>query len=233
MAKDTESKAPLPPYIPFRTFQGFAKKLSETTVPDQIDKSLFRTYSGSMGRQITAALKFLGLVDSSANTNDQLRGLVKAVETPAWQEQLSSILFDAYQPIVGDLNLETTTTHALEQKFRAAGADGQMTQKCVGFFVAAMRSAGKTLSPHITNKPRKARTDKGKGRAKKTENDAEEMNGHTELPAQPTGSVVKFVIPVPEKGTATIFIPSSLEKADWEMIDVMMTAYIGRLSNRA
>lgn len=231
MAKDAENKAPLPPYIPFRTFEGFVKKLHETTVPDQIDKSLFRTYSGSMGRQITAALKYLGLVDGSGNTGEELRGLVKAVGTPAWQEQLSRILFDAYQSIVGELNLETTTTHAVEQKFKSAGTDGQMTAKCVGFFIAAMRSAGKTLSPHITNKPRKARADKGKGRTKKVETGADEMS-QAELPIQPAGSVVKFQFPIPEKGTATIFVPSTLEQSDWEMVNVMMGAYVARLSKK-
>ncbi len=230
MAEKDNNKAPLPPYIPFRTFQNFMRKLNETTVPDQVDKSLYRTYSGSVGRQITAALKYLGLVDSAGRTKDELKALVTAVDTPAWQQQLSSILHDSYQLILGDLNLETTTPHALDQKFKAAGCDGQVLQKCVTFFVAAQRSAGKSLSPHITNKPRKARSDKNKVRAKKAEEGSDEMTVG-EL-RQPTGAIVKFMFPVPDKGTAHIYVPSTLEKADWEMINTMMTAYIGRLAKK-
>lgn len=232
MATKDDSKSPLPPYIPFRTFHGFLQKLHDTTVPDQIDKSLFKTYSGSVGRQMTAALKYLGLVDVNGNTNDRLRGLVAAVGTSEWQQILTDVIYDSYHPMLGDINLDTTTSHGLAQKFKAAGADGQMLQKCVGFFVAANRNAGVSLSPHITDKTRKARTDKGKTRAKKAENGFEE-NSQQDVAFQPSGSVAKFMFPIPEKGTATIFVPSTLETSDWEMINEMMTAYVKRLGRKS
>src|SRR5207302_5689286 len=100
-------------------------------------------------------------------TSDELRDLVTALDdTAAWNDSLSDLIFNTYRSILGDLNIDTATSKQLSEKFRAIGAEGQMLQKCEAFFTSALADAGITISPHITNKPRKPRSDKNKGRSK-------------------------------------------------------------------
>jgi len=61
-------RQPLPPYVPFKTFVTFIKKLKDTTVPERIDSSVLRSYSGGMAGQLTAALKYLKLTEDNSKT---------------------------------------------------------------------------------------------------------------------------------------------------------------------
>jgi hypothetical protein len=229
MTKNDEARMPLPPYVSFKTFQGFIQKLHELSViPDQIDSSVLRSYANSVGRQIVSTLKYLKLIGPNGQTNEQLGRLVAAFDsTEKWQEELTTVIFDAYQPIVGGLNLDAATSRQLEERFRSTGADGEVLRKCVGFFMAAVAASGVSMSPHITNKP-KQRPDRGrtpkKARTAKAQPDEELLDS-----GQHESASVKFSFPVPEKGAATIFVPRNIEEADWDMINVMMNAYIRRL----
>lgn len=232
--KDKENgKQPLPPYISFKTFYGLIQRLHElSVVPDQIDSGVLRSYSNSVARQIITALKYLRLIEPSGKTTDRLRNLVAAFDNlDAWQQQLSDLIFDVYQPIISDLNLDTATAKQLAERFRAIGAEGEVLQKCVSFFVAALLSSGTTISPHIIQAPRKKqeRPRGSKNTLRKTRaTKASDDDDVAETPTA-TGGSVKFSFPVPEKGTATIFIPSDVTSEDWEMIEIMMRAYVSRL----
>src|SRR5258706_1259760 len=108
MPKD-EERQPLPPYIPFKTFQGFIQKLKDTVIPERIDTRLLRSYSVSMGRQITAALKFLQMIDGNNFTTEKLKAAVKVYGTPQWGEDFGQIVTEAYMELIGDLNLDVAT----------------------------------------------------------------------------------------------------------------------------
>ena len=226
MPKEDERR-PLPPYIPFKTFQGFIQKLKDTVIPERVDSTLLRSYSGSVGRQITAALKFLGMVDGNNYTTDKLKAAVKVYGNPQWGEEFSQIVVDAYSDLIGDLNLDVATYGQLADRFRAWGAEGQVLQKCIAFYLAATRNIGWTLSPHITSRER-PKTERGsRTRARRTA----EPNGKystDEIPLAAAAGSVRFSFPIPEKATASLILPSDLVTDDWEMIDSMVRAYISR-----
>lgn len=224
--KNNEDRQPLPPYIPFKTFKGFIGKLSETTTPDRVDFSLLRTYSGSVARQIIAALKFLKLIGENGTSTDALKQLVEAFGTDQWQAWLGNMIRNAYYPVITDLNLSNATPQMLEEKFRAWGAEGEVLAKCVNFYVAAMLDANEILSPHIINRPR-ARGERGRGRPRKARQERfSEEEESTD--AQAHAGTVRFAFPIPNKLPATIYLPADLTTEDWEMVDSMIRAYIQR-----
>lgn len=225
MAKRDDDRLPLPPYISFKTFLGLMQKLKETAIPERIDHSILNTYSGSAARQIIAALKYLRLIEETGRTTDKLRQLVETYDTPQWKGNLTNAIFDAYRDLIGDLNLGVATPAQLEEKFKSRGAEGQVLQRCVAFFIAALTNAGVTFSPHISMKPR-ARSDRGRGRYKRLrpENSGEEV---ADEPLIQTGTV-RFCFPIPDKPAATLHLPSDLTTEDWEMVESMIRAFIQR-----
>lgn len=221
MAKNEIQRQPLPPYVSFKTFEGFIQKLHDTAVPERVDTSLLRSYSGSVGRQLIATLKYLGLIEDSGRVTGKLEALAKSYGTSEWQQQVGDTISDAYVNVVGDLNLDVATHGQLVEKFKAQGADGQVLQKCVAFYIAALRNAGLTFSPYIAERPRGRPARRSKTR-----------EGIEEQPAadtpQPQPGTVRFSFPIPDKSPATIFLPADLAGEDWEMIDNMVRAYIAR-----
>ena len=224
--KNNEDRRPLPPYIPFKTFNGFVTRLNETATPSRVDSSLLRTYSGSVGRQVVAALKFLKLIGENGTTTDSLKQLVDAYGTDKWQAVLGNIIRDAYFSLLTDLNLSNATPGELEQRFRIWGAEGEVLARCVNFYVAAMLDARETISPHIVNRPR-TRSERGRGRPRKAQQQKFSIEeGGAEV--QPHAGTARFAFPIPNKAAATIYLPSDLSTEDWEMVDSMIRAYIQR-----
>jgi hypothetical protein len=226
MAK-IETRRPLPPYIPFRTFQGFIEKLRDTAVPERVDTSLLKSYSGSIGRQIVAALKFLKLLDDNNFATQELSKVVKAFGSAEWQETFADILVGAYSELIGDLNLDVATFGQLQDRFKTWGAEGQVLQKCISFYLSATTNVGWTISPHISNRERARSERTPRTRSKRVQlvdDEQRESNGSSE---NVLGSV-RFSFPIPGKSTAGISLPSDLVTEDWEMIDTMIRAYIAR-----
>lgn len=228
MAKDENEKAdrqPLPPYVSFKTVEGVIQKFKETTVPDNVDPSVLRTYSNSVARQVISAMKYLDMINEKGKPTDRLIRLRNAYDTTDWQPTLTEVIYDAYRPLIDNLNLERATPAQLDEKFKKAGADGEVLEKCVAFYVAAMRAAGAPLSPYILNRPRKRPERRGRPKKAQTE------NGTGETPEESVGTIgssVKFSFPIPSRGTATFFVPAELTIEDWQMVDTMMRAYIER-----
>ncbi len=225
-----EVRQPLPPYIPFKTFQGFIQKLKDTAVPERVDSSLLKSYSGSIGRQLVAALKFLGLLDDNNFTTDKLKNLVKSFGLPEWSETFGDVAVEAYRDVIGDLNLDVATFGQLADRFKTRGADGQVLQKCITFYLAATRSVGWTISPHITSRERTRPERASRQRARRN---AQTDEGETPPEAATTLSgSVRFGFPIPDKSTASIILPADLSSEDWQMIDTMIRAYIARKQNK-
>jgi hypothetical protein len=221
-----EERQPLPPYIPFKTFQGFVQKLKDTVIPERIDGTLLRSYSGSVARQLVAALRFLGMVDGNNYTTDNLKAAVKAYGGPEWAETFGEMFAGSYSDLINELNLDTATYGQLADRFKAWGAEGQVMQKCINFYLSATRNIGWTISPHITSKERPRSERANRNRAKKipqaNAEDAKEV-----VATSLTGSV-RFSFPIPDKSTASLILPTDLVVEDWEMIDSMVKAYISR-----
>jgi hypothetical protein len=229
--KNGQDRGPLPPYIPFKTLQGFVQKLKETTVPPRIDGSLLRSYSGSVARQLVASLRYLKLIDDASQTADKLRDLVKAQGTPEFPEMMSRVITEGYIDVIGDLDTDNATYGSLAEKFKAKGAEGQVLQKCIAFYINGLKASNMTFSPHFTERAPRARRGAGTPRNPKRDPPVDDFS---DTPVPPTQSgTVKFSFPVPEKGTANIFVPSTLTGEDWEMISGMMQLYIARLAKNA
>jgi hypothetical protein len=226
MAK-VEARRALPPYIPFKTFQGFIEKLKDTAVPERVDTSLLKSYSGSIGRQIVAALKFLKLLDDNNFATQELPRIVKAYGTPEWQDTFADILGMSYSEVLSDLNLDVATFGQLQDRFKAWGAEGQVLQKCISFYLAATINVGWTISPHVANRERTRSDRTTRTRSKRGLPGVSEGRDSDPISENTSGSV-KFLFPIPDKTTASISLPSDLATEDWVMIDTMIRAYIAR-----
>ncbi len=225
---NAEKRLPLPPYIPFKTFQGFIEKLKGTVVPERVDSSLLKTYSGSVGRQVVAALKFLKMLDDNRYTTDNLRSVVKSFGSPEWSEIFGDVVSAAYADVIGDLNLDAATFGQLAERFRTRGAEGVVLQRCISFYLSATNSAGWTISPHISSRER-SRPEKGsRKRPKRSFLKDDELAPLDEIAP---GRSVRFTFPIPDKSTANIILPADLTTEDWQMIDTMIRAYILRKQN--
>lgn len=229
MASKETASNPLPPYISLSTLKSLVAKLKETTIPPRIDGSVLKNYGGSTAAQLTAALRYLKLIDESNKTTQLLTDLVNAYDTPQWGQAMRSVMTPAFEPILLDLKLETSTFGMLRERFSNWGAEGQVLDKCVRFFESAMTESGIALSPHILNRPR-SKPDRAKTKTKRTRDDMAGGNDGDDLSA-PTGTV-RFSVPIPEKATATLTLPSDLEEEDWGMIDEMIRAYVKRKQKR-
>lgn len=226
--QNEETKGPLPPYLPFKTLKGFIEKLKETTVPERIDSSLLRTYSGSMSRQLIAALKFLGLIEEGGVITPSLSILVSAYNSPSWPDTFAKVLRDAYQEVISDLRLEIATRAQLDERFRACGVDGETLQKCIAFYVAAMQSAGSKLSPFILERSRPGRPKGSGGRARTKRERQNEENEIEDNVTPPQSGTVRFTLPLPGKPPIQISVAENLTVEDWVMVDTTMKAYIDR-----
>lgn len=225
MSKNDIPRRALPPYISMKTFLGFMEKLKETTVPERVDGSVLKNYAGSTAAQITAALRFLGFIEENGKSAELLGQLVNAYKTDVWQQEIGEVMVEAYAPIVKDLKLETATPGMLNEKFREWGADGEVLEKCVRFFEAAMTEGGIKLSPHILNKVR-SKPDRTKVRQKRKETEEEESNGDgSSGDAAPIGTV-RFPFPIPGKPDAALYLPPDVTVEDWELVDEMMRLYL-------
>src|ERR1700691_4993636 len=65
----------VPPYAPYRSFRNYLESLKQG-IPSQIDRSVMRNMSGALQSQLSAALKYLGLVNAVGQPTDRLSRIV-------------------------------------------------------------------------------------------------------------------------------------------------------------
>jgi len=219
-----------PPYAPWKTFLNFIERLKTTAVPPRIDTSMMASMSGATRSQLMSCLKFLGLIDGGGNVSESLRRLVKAYGTESWKETLSEVIFEAYGEIMTEIDLDSATSAQLDERFRtAAGLEGQMLEKAVRFYLAALDESGTTYSPHF--KVRKFSGDSARKKARpRSSTKTTDPSGETpdEVNTASLPGTAKFSFPIPGKSMATIIVPRELEEEDWDMVDAMVRAYVGR-----
>lgn len=153
---DDTSKRVAAPYISYQTLRSFVGPLKEHVVPNRIDKSLLKNFSGAVQSQLMTALKFLRLIDADSRPTDALKSLVSAHGTEEWAKTLNTILKDAY-PELFVLPLATASPSEFNEAFKAAyPCEGETLRKGVTFFLNAGREAGVGFSPFLSKgaKPR-------------------------------------------------------------------------------
>jgi len=143
----------LPPYISYRTFYNFIERLQQR-VPARIDRSYWGDMlSGSTGIQLMAALRFLDLVDENGRPTDRLKPLATS-KGDQRQTELRNIVVNSFGFILdGELDPQNATYSQLEEIFNDKfQLTGQLSRKCIRFFIELSNNAGITLSPFITKR---------------------------------------------------------------------------------
>jgi len=165
-----KSRKRLPPYVSYRTFRNFIDELQHR-MPARIDRSYWGDrLSGSTGTQLVAALRFLGLTDAGGVPTDRLRQLISAKGSQR-TELIREIAFDAFDFVLkGSFELQTATYAQLQEIFHDTfQLTGDVSRKCIKFFVALASDAEIPLSPFIARRMRAAHTSAGtKAVAKRT-----------------------------------------------------------------
>ncbi len=143
----------LPPYISYRTFYNFIESLRQR-VPSRIDRSFWGDMlSGSTGTQLMAALRFLDLIDENGRPTQRLEPLV-ASRGEQRLKALHGIATNSFGFVLdGKFDPQNATYSELEEIFNEKyQLTGQLSRKCLKFFIELSNSAGITLSPFITKK---------------------------------------------------------------------------------
>ena len=213
----------IPPYVPWETFTQFLAHLKATAVPPCIDKSAMPSNMPTLVRgQVQSTLRFLGLIDSSATTDETLHGLVQAYETQDWRERLEGMIFRYYDGIINDLDLDNATQNQLDERFGTAGVTGQMRLKSIRFFLSALTAAGKTFSPHFSARrkstpKRSVRKPAIAQRGKTKEKEKEPISGN------PT-NVSQGMTLIPIGGGRHIAVEPDITDDDVDVIETMIPA---------
>jgi hypothetical protein len=233
----------VPPYIPFETFTAFLARLKNTTVPNRIDNTMMpTTMSGTMRRQVVSALRFIGLVNDEGTVSDKLRKLVSAYDDEGkWKDEGMQIICDAYDTLVpNNFNLAAATPGELDEAF--GSLSGQMKEKCIRFYLAAMTSVGLQISPHVLQ--RRKRTT-ARRRNNSVEKGIPATNNSRKQKARPSNGAVReivreekqqkmdtitFPIYFKNKPQGSLVVPAELAAADVKAVELLMPvlrAYAG------
>jgi hypothetical protein len=151
-----EARRLAPPYVAFPTFKTMIASFKEHVIPSRVDRSVLGNFSGIVGSQLLATLRFLDLIDEERRPRPKLEELVAACGTDSWSPTLSKILQSAYAPVFS-LNLRSATPSQFIERFRSAyPVEGSTLRKCLTFLVGAIVEARIPISPYITKnkKPR-------------------------------------------------------------------------------
>ncbi len=130
------------PYVPFRTFLTALETL-ERGCPNQLDRSVWPSYSGAIQGQLLGAFRFLGLMDEQHCPTPELRELI--AHKDGRRPLLRRLLEAKYAGLIG-LDLARTSPKQLDEAMRQYGLTGATHKKAVSFFLQAAQYAGLPLS---------------------------------------------------------------------------------------
>lgn len=165
---DTTRKR-LPPYISYRTFRNFVDSLQVGGIPARVDRSYWGDrLSGTTGTQLMSALRFLGLIDANSIPTNRLRLLVSA-RGPQKTELLRQIAYEAFTFIFrSSFDPQNGTYAQLEEIFHSQfELTGDVSRKCIKFFLMLAGDAGIHLSSFITKRLKTPRSGTGAKSARK------------------------------------------------------------------
>ena len=242
----TDKKPLSPVYSSFLTFRNFIESLHSTACPPQIDRSVMTGISGGNQGALLATLKFLHLIDHAGQVTDRMQRLVKNFGSEKkWPEELAEVVFDAYVPIVGDLDLDNGTFQQLKDAFKKKGnVDGQVLDKAIRFYLRALGEAGITFSPHFRpprgalsssgrssngRSPKKAQANK---KAKKRVSRRQFDDGRTPTEEECPEGCIPMPLHMPGKAKGMVYVPEDLDEADCDMIDAILRAYAKRRASK-
>lgn len=140
------------PYVPFKTFLT-ALDAFEAGLPNQLDRSVWPSYSGAIQGQLLGAFRFLGLMDEGNCPTPALGDLV--TKRAARRELLRGLIERHYRTLVA-LDLTRTSPRQLDDAMHQFGLSGATHKKALSFFLQAAQFAGMPLSVLLKAKTRTA-----------------------------------------------------------------------------
>jgi hypothetical protein len=153
-----------PPYISFKTLLTFLDDQKQHGLPNRIDRSVLTKFSGGVGSQLLAALKFGGLIDADHKSTPALAELVDAYRTDEWKPALAKFMRRAYGPIMAH-DLQSLTPAQFHELFKKHyPASDEVVRKCETFFITAATAADVAINKRIT-RFRSPRASSGKRRS--------------------------------------------------------------------
>jgi len=233
MSDNGNGKATLP-YGPYKTVKSFVGRLKQTAIPPRIDNSVMIGLSGSAKSELRAALRYLGLVDTTDTVLPALKLLVEAHGTEVWSQELSDRVLGAYGAVIGEEAewLDNGTAQQLRDHFKAAsGMDGASLDKAIRFFLAAAEDAGLTLSPYFAVRgARPASRPSGARRAspkRKPSQEAVDVKERASNNGALEPGLIRLPFTVPNKPPISIIIPESLTAKEWQLVHAYVTGVLG------
>jgi hypothetical protein len=182
-----EKKIP-PPYASYIGFHRVLEKLREDghELPDQIDRTVLNTLSGSAQSSMLKALEALRLIDSAGKPTKALRDLVAQQRgTDGFRAVLRPIVEKAYAFLFNaSINLKTATTNQVQNAFRAQEISGSTVSKCIAFFLAAAKDAGIEVSKYVRTPPMADVTIKKRGSVRNSNAEAKEDSEDIDIDQQ-------------------------------------------------
>lgn len=147
-----------PPYVSYRTFHNFLELLQHG-MPARIDRSFWGDrWSGSTGNQLMASLRFLTLIDDNGIPTPRLKTLIFS-QGPQRMDFLKQIAFDAYKPILGSIDTDKATYAQLDECFHNLyQLTGDVSRKCIKFFIELASESNITLSPFMVKKQKRSKS---------------------------------------------------------------------------
>ncbi|MGI3130301.1 hypothetical protein ACRSLK_07875 [Halopseudomonas pachastrellae] len=214
-----------PPYTSYRSFESLIKELKEHDIlPAAIDRGLLAKRSGSEQSALFATLKWFKLIDESHAPTELLSSFISAGEDDA-RQQMKEMIENSYSFVTdGTINLKNATSNQMASKFREYDVSGSTLTKSIAFFIAAAKSAGITLSPHIKAPPAPSTTGKKKPTKQTPTEPTASQDKSSASPAPDTGTIS---IPIPIMGLqdGAISLPANMNARQWNSV-IKMTEFI-------
>ena len=136
-----------PPYVSFNTFKTLLDWLKVESVPLRLDRSFWHDkFSGSIGSQLMASLRFLGLLQAN-NPMPELENLVQA--QPDNKPLILKTLIQNSYTFIPFEELHRGTPAMLISWFKTYPIDGHTLRKAISFFISASIDAEIPISNSI------------------------------------------------------------------------------------
>ncbi|HEX3864470.1 MAG TPA: hypothetical protein VHY35_22535 [Stellaceae bacterium] len=145
-----------PPYVSYPSFKTLISEFHDHDIPTRIDRSVLTRFSGAVGSQLLTALRFLDLINDKSEPTERLKVLASAYGTGDWAQTLLPILREEYAAMF-NLDLGAATSSHFTETFRKAFPGSEaVSQKCIAFFLGAVRDTGIAISERVLKgrKPR-------------------------------------------------------------------------------
>ena len=239
MSDSTNGQKRVVPYAAWRTFRTFLGDLATKGTPSRIDHTVMAGKSGSVQSAIRKTLQFLALTDAGGVPTPKLEKLLGVLDTDEWDATLQRVVFDAYAPIVEDLDMATGTAQQLADAFRTHGhVSGNTLTMAVRFFLSALDEAGVERSVYFKAPPRPpakkrgapTNTEEADGQAAKVggsgawrpdvgDSVSESRQSESPWESQP------FMLPT-RSDPIVLKAPQDLSLAEWSIIDAFVRGMI-------